>query len=405
MNHRLEIKNDKGYKLNAYLDLPANQKPAHYAIFAHCFTCNSNLNAVRHISAELAANGFGVVRFDFTGLGESEGTFAESHFSANVSDLIAVFQHMKTYYTPPVLLIGHSLGGAAVIAAAERLPELRAVATIGAPSKVDHVRKLLTLQEPAGQDDRDWEVNIGGRPFLINKTFLEEMEKTDLQAILGRLHKPILFMHAPGDNIVSIDNAQVLYSSASHPKSFISLDNADHLLRLRKDSLYAAKIIAAWVSRYVPEMHNQMLTTSGEQLVGHLNLKENKFTTALQTEHHSFISDEPVVIGGEDLGPSPYDYLSAALAACTTMTLRMYAERKSWPLEEIYVYITYARKHEQDMGNGSAAPAHLETFSKKLLFKGNLDESQKKRLCEIAAKCPVHQTLSLPVHIETSLLA
>lgn len=360
---------------------------------------------MRHISAELTSHGFGVVRFDFTGLGRSEGTFAESHFSANVSDLIAVYDYMKINYAAPSLLVGHSLGGAAVIAAADQLPDLKAVATIGAPSRVDHVKKLLNIHGTPGETGVDWEVNIGGRPFIINNTFIEEMEKTDLQSILSRVHVPLLFMHAPGDQIVSIDNAHSLYTSASHPKSFISLDNADHLLTKKEDSIYVASVIAAWISRYIPIVENKMLDTAGEQLVGHLNLRESKFTTALQTAYHSFIADEPAEIGGEDRGPSPYDYLSAALAACTTMTVKLYALRKGWALKEVFVYITYARKHEEDMSNATGIPGHLEVFSKKLKFVGDLDQTQKERLKEIAAKCPVHQTLSLPVHIETSLIS
>ncbi|WPU94783.1 bifunctional alpha/beta hydrolase/OsmC family protein [Mucilaginibacter sabulilitoris] len=403
-SRKLEILNKQGYKLNAYLELPPNGKPTHYAIFAHCFTCNSNLNAVRHISAALAVHGIGVIRFDFTGLGQSEGTFAESHFSANVGDLVAVAQYMKLHYASPALLVGHSLGGAAVIAAAARLPEVKAVATIGAPARVDHVKKHFRLEKNDRTGDLEWEVNIGGRPFMITKTFLEEIEKVDLHAILGHLHKAVLFLHAPGDNIVGIENAQSLYEGAVHPKSFVSLDDADHLLTQKEDSTYAANIIATWASRYIPIEPNKMLDTAGEQLVGHLNLEEHKFTTMMQTVHHALIADEPEDVGGENLGPSPYDYLSAALAACTTMTIRLYAERKGWELKEIFVYITYARRHEDDMKEGPGEPGHLETFSKKLRLIGNLDEAQKERLREIAAKCPVHQTLSLPVHVETTLI-
>lgn len=403
--HKLDIINEQGYKLNAYLELPPNQKPSHYAIFGHCFTCNSNLNAVRHISSALTLHGFGVVRFDFTGLGKSEGSFAESHFSANVADLVAVAEYMKAHYGAPALLVGHSLGGAAVIAAASKLPDIKAVATIGAPSRVDHVKKHFSLEKNNMTGEMGWEVNIGGRPFMINKTFLDEMEKVDLNGILGNLHKAILFLHAPGDNIVGIENAQSLYQSAMHPKSFVSLDNADHLLTKKVDSTYAANIIAAWASRYIPSAPNKMLDTGGEQLVGHLNLQEHRFTTSIQTVRHSLIADEPEDIGGENLGPSPYDYLSAALAGCTTMTIRLYAERKRWDLKEIFVYITYAREHETDMKDGAAIPGHLETFSKKLRFVGNLDDTQKERLREIAAKCPVHQTLSLPVQIDTILIS
>jgi len=401
-SHQLEITNRKGYKLNAYLDLPPNQKPNYYAVFAHCFTCNSNLNAVRHISTALTVHGIGVIRFDFTGLGKSEGTFAESHFSANVTDLLDVYTFIKSRYMAPELLIGHSLGGAAVIAAAGHLPELRLLVTIGAPSKVDHVKKILSRSSAPGAGDADWDVNIGGRPFRINNAFLDELDKTDLQSTLKSNRKPVLFMHSPEDQIVTIDNAHALYASARHPKSFISLDDADHLLSDKKDSVYTANIMAVWASRYLTAEVHQMPDTRGEQVLGFLNSEDNKFTTTLQTAHHAFIADEPAEVGGEDLGPSPYDYLSAALAACTTMTLRLYAQRKGWDLKEVYVYITYGQKHTEDMVVASGNPGHLEHFSKKLHFVGNLDQIQKERLREIAARCPVHQTLSMPVHIETT---
>lgn len=403
-NHKLEITNDKGYRLNAFLELPPNRRPAYFAIFAHCFTCNNNLNAVRHISTALTVHGVGVVRFDFTGLGKSEGTFAESHFSSNVADLVAVYRYMDSHFEAPALMVGHSLGGAAVLAAADRLPALKAVATIGAPSSIDHVKKHFDLIKGEENGDADYEVHIGGRPFLINNTFLEEMEKTDLLAIVKRLHKPVLFLHSPGDQIVGIENAQHLYEHAVHPKSFVSLDHADHLLSKKADSIYTADMIAAWSARYMPVEENIMLNNYGEQIVAYLDLGQSKFTTNLQTPRHAFIADEPLEAGGENMGPSPYDYLSAALAACTTMTVRLYAERKAWDLQEVFVYITYTHKHEDDMKDGTITPGHLEVFSKKLRFVGNLDEVQKERLKEIAAKCPVHQTLSLPAHIETSLI-
>jgi uncharacterized OsmC-like protein/pimeloyl-ACP methyl ester carboxylesterase len=403
-SQKIEIINEKGYKLQAYLELPPNQKPGHYAIFAHCFTCNSNFSAVRNISRALNAHGFAVVRFDFTGLGKSEGTFAESHFSANVSDLICVHQYMKTHFAAPELLVGHSLGGAAVIVAAAQLDEVKAIATIGAPSRVDHVKTHFVYPENNITESGELEVNIGGRPFLINKEFLDEMQKTDLHAVVAGLHKPILILHSPSDQIVGIENAQELYRSANHPKSFISLDNADHLLNEKADSAYVGNVISIWVDRYVPKKENLMLDTNGEQVVGHLDLMEDKFTTVLQTANHAFIADEPTASGGNDYGPSPYDYLSAALTACTTMTLKLYAERKSWDLKEVFVYITYSPKHIDDMLTDNNSSGHLDHFSKKLRLIGNLDDSQKERLREIAAKCPVHQTLSSPVTIETTII-
>jgi pimeloyl-ACP methyl ester carboxylesterase len=252
-SQQIEIINEKGYKLQAYLELPSDHPARHYAIFAHCFTCNSNFGAVRNVCTSLAAHGIAVVRFDFTGLGRSEGTFAESHFSANVSDLLCVAEYLKKHFKSPELLIGHSLGGAAVIAAAATLSEVKAVATIGTPYRVDHVQKQFRLDADNSAPADEWEINIGGRPFTINKLFLAEMQKTDLHTILNRLHVPIIFLHAPGDTIVGIENATSLFQSSLHPKSFISLDTADHLLSDRKDSLYAGNTIAAWAARYLPE--------------------------------------------------------------------------------------------------------------------------------------------------------
>ncbi|MCK8479380.1 bifunctional alpha/beta hydrolase/OsmC family protein [Psychroserpens algicola] len=403
-NERLKIENKKGLKLQAYLELPANQKPKHFAIFAHCFTCSSSLNAVKNISRALTQHGFGVVRFDFTGLGRSEGEFAESHFSANVEDLIAVNDFLKAEYQAPSLLVGHSLGGAAVLVAASKLDNVKAVATVGAPASVSHVKHLFSHGIEEIKDKGRVEVNIGGRPFKIDEAFVSDFDKTDLPSIVKSLRKPLLILHSPIDTIVGIKNAEKLYVNAHHPKSFISLDNADHLLSNTQDSLYVGDMIGSWVNRYFPEQDNTMLDTSGEQLVAHLDLKENHFTTTIQTAKHSFIADEPSSVGGDDFGPSPYDFLSAGLAACTVMTLKLYAERKQWDLQEVYAYITYSKKHSDDLMLDLEKPTRLDHLSKKLTFIGNLDESQKQRLKEIASKCPVHKTLQNEVIIDTELI-
>ena len=401
---QLQIVNSKGHLLNAFLELPANQKPNYYAIFAHCFTCSSNWGAVKNISRALTNHGIGVLRFDFTGLGASEGEFAESHFSANVQDLIDVHNFMKENYEAPSLLVGHSLGGAAVLTAAAQLSDIKAVATVGAPANVEHVKKHFSHQFDEIEHKGEVQVNIGGRPFTINKDFVEGFEKTDLPNIVKSLKKPILILHAPFDDIVDIENAHQLYHSAFHPKSFVSLDDADHLLSKKEDSLYVGEIIGTWVKRYLPSIENTMMSTEGEQLVGHLNLLEDNFTTTIQTKNHTLIADEPSDIGGDDFGPSPYEYLNAGLAACTVMTVKLYAERKKWDLQEVFVYITHSKKHSEDIDVETSATRRIDYISKKLRFIGNLTEEQELRLKEIASKCPVHRTLENEVLFKTTLI-
>ncbi|MFT5217271.1 MAG: putative OsmC-like protein/pimeloyl-ACP methyl ester carboxylesterase [Glaciecola sp.] len=401
---KLKIENNKGYILNAFLELPANQKPNYYAIFAHCFTCSSSLAAVKHVSRALTNHGFGVVRFDFTGLGRSEGEFTESHFSANVDDLIAVSDYMKTNYEAPSLLVGHSLGGSAVLVAASKLDAVKAVATIGAPATVSHVTHLFSHGIDEIKNKGEVEVNIGGRPFKINQDFVNDFDKTDLPAIVRELRKPILILHSPIDTIVGIKNAEMLYHKAHHPKSFITLDDADHLLSNPKDSIYVGNMIGTWVQRYFPQQENAMLETKGEQLVGHLNLIEDNFTTSIQTSNHNMIADEPSSVGGDDFGPSPYDYLNAGLVACTAMTLKMYASRKKWDLREVFVYVSHSRKHSDDLNIEIDKPKYLDYISKKLKFVGDLDEKQKQRLKEIASKCPVHKTIASEVLYDTQII-
>ena len=403
-NQKLQIVNKKGIKLQAYLELPANQKPNYFAVFAHCFTCSSTLSAVKNISRSLTNYGFGVLRFDFTGLGRSEGEFADSHFSANVDDLIAVNDFLKENYQAASLLVGHSLGGAAVLVAASKLDNIKAVATIGAPSNVGHVKHLFSHGIDKVSEKGKVEVNIGGRPFKIDEDFVSDFDKTDLPAIVKTLRKPLLILHSPVDTIVGIKNAEQLYHNAHHPKSFVSLDNADHLLSKSEDSKYVGNVIATWVERYFETKENIMLETNGEQLVGHLNLIEDNFTTSIQTKTHSMIADEPASIGGDDFGPSPYEYLNAGLVACTAMTLKLYAQRKQWDLQEVFVYVTHSRKHSDDLGIETNKPKYLDHITKKLKFVGDLDDIQKERLKEIASRCPVHKTIASEVIFETTIL-
>lgn len=401
---KLKIENRKGIFLNAHLELPANQKPKHFAIFAHCFTCSSSLSAVRNISRTLTQDGFGVLRFDFTGLGRSEGEFADSHFSANIEDLLDVHSFMSTNYTAPNVLVGHSLGGAAVLVAASKLDDVKAVATIGAPASVTHVKHLFSHGIDEVEAKGEVEINIGGRPFKINQNFVNAFDETDLPSVVSNLRKPLLVLHAPFDTIVGIENAKKIYDNAMHPKSFISLDNADHLLTKETDSRYAGEVIGTWAKRYFPQPENIILDTEGEQLVGHLNIVEDNFTTTIQTKKHSFIADEPIDIGGSDFGPSPYEFLNAALASCTAMTLKMYAERKKWDLKEVFVYLTHSRKHSDDLEIVTETPKYLDHIDKKLKFVGNLDKKQRERLKEIASRCPVHKTLDNEVVFKTTII-
>lgn len=403
-NEKLQIVNKKGIKLQAYIELPANQKPNYFAVFAHCFTCSSTLSAVKNISRSLTNHGFGVLRFDFTGLGRSEGEFADSHFSANVDDLISVNDFLKENYKAPTLLVGHSLGGAAVLVAASKLDNIKAVATVGAPASVSHVKHLFSHGIDQIKDKGKVEVSIGGRSFKIDEEFVSDFDKTDLPAVVKALRKPLLILHSPIDTIVGIKNAEQLYVKAHHPKSFVSLDNADHLLSNSEDSKYVGNVIATWTGRYFEVKENTMLETVGEQVVGHLNLIEDNFTTSIQTKNHSMIADEPTSFGGDDFGPSPYEYLNASLVACTAMTLKLYAQRKQWDLQEVFVYITHSRKHSDDLGIETDKSKYLDLISKKLKFVGDLNAAQKERLKEIASRCPVHKTIASEVVFETSVL-
>lgn len=312
---------------------------------------------------------------------------------------------MKANYKTPGLLVGYSLGGGAAIVAASKLENIRAAATIGVPSAVNHVTHLFSHDVEEIKEKGEVEVSIGGSPFKINEEFINDFSKTDLPLIIKELRKPILVMHAPFDKIVGIENAHEIYHSAKHPKSFVSLDDADHLLSNAKDSQYASDMVGTWSQRYFEKEDNRMLSTEGQQLVAHLNLIEDNFTTSIQKAKHALIADESESVGGDDFGPSPYDFLSAGLAACTVMALKLYAERKKWDLQEVYAYITYSKKkHSDDLLIDVDKPTRFDYISKRLKFVGDLDDEQKQRLKEIASKCPVHRTLQSQIIIETQLV-
>ena len=401
MNYKKIIfKNKEGVELTGHLELPLNREPHTFVLFAHCFTCNKDFFAVRNIAGALSKNGYGVLRFDFTGLGESQGDFSDSNFSGNVEDLIAAADFLEKEHRAPSLLIGHSLGGAAAIFASEKLKSVKAVATIGAPSSQTHVTHLLEDELSEIKKNGKATVNLGGRKFTIKDQFLDDLNTRELAQLVKELDKALLVMHSPQDRVVEIKNAEELYIAAKHPKSFISLDGADHLLSKSEDSVYAGEVIAAWASRYLKIPEEQELYTEHEVVA---NLGEEGFTTQMRTGRHYFIADEPEKAGGKDFGPSPYDYLSASLAACTSMTIQMYVRRKKWPLINVETHVNHHKSHAEDCDNCQRNTAKIDIFEREIVLEGNLDQEQIDRVLEIADKCPVHRTLSNKVKITTKM--
>jgi putative redox protein len=391
-------------ELSARLDLPAGT-PAAYALFAHCFTCSKDFLASARISRALAERGLGVLRFDFTGLGSSQGEFASTNFSSNVGDIRAAAAFLRARHRAPALLVGHSLGGAAVLAAAVHVPEARAVATIGAPADPEHVRHLFADATPEIEARGEAAVVLAGRPFRIRRQFLEDIAEQRMQEAIRGLGKALLVFHAPGDLVVSVDNARRLFDAARHPKSFVSLDDADHLLTRPADAEYVASVLAAWASRYVGG--EPVAPTPGEPLpAGTVEVAEaglGRFAQVVSVGAHRLRADEPLAAGGDDSGPSPYEWLVAALGACTSMTVRMYAERKGWPLEQVRVRLRHRKDHARDCQDCEAQGARLDHVEREVDLRGALDDVQRQRLLEIANRCPVHRTLEAGVTVQTRL--
>ena len=401
-SEKITFENGSGEKLSARIELPIDRHPHNFVIFAHCFTCNKNFKAVRYIARALTAAGFGVLSFDFTGLGMSEGDFADTTFSTSVDDLLCAANFLKENYKTPTMLVGHSLGGAAVILAANQLEETKAVVTIGTPSAVQHVKSLLQSSIEEIKEKGAAEVNIGGRPFFVKKEFVDDLEEQNLLGIVGQMRKSFLVIHSPQDQIVGIENAAELYQAARHPKSFISLDGADHLLSNEADACYVGDVIANWAKRYVEIPEPKELSTESH-IVAYLDTSE-KFTTQIKADQHRLIADEPKSFGGNDFGASPYQLVASGLAACTVMTLKLYAERKKWDLREVYCHIRHEKTHLEDCLNCEDPKAKIDRFTRELELIGDLDDEQKQKLLEIADKCPVHRTLENKTHIVTSLI-
>ena len=389
-----------GDQLAASIHFPAEDYPHNYVIFAHCFTCNKNLNAVRNIILEMTKEGFAVLSFDFTGLGESEGEFADTNFSSNVTDLLKAASYLTENHKAPSMLIGHSLGGAAVLMAAAKLDTVKTVATIGAPAQPDHIMHLLESKLREIKDKGEAKVNIGGRPFMIKKQFLDDLRNKQSLKNIALLRKSILILHSPQDQTVDISHAATIYEKAHHPKSFISLDGADHLLSKKEDSLYAGAVIASWANRYMNKANRKKISTDA-QTVAFIGSKEEKYTTQIVAEGHHLVADEPESVGGNNFGTSPYGLLTSALASCTAITLRMYANRKKWDLQEVLVHVDQEQRYEEDSENCESKEGKITFFKRSIEMTGDLDEKQRKRLLEIADKCPVHKTLESNIKVET----
>ena len=402
---RLTFAGSLGHELAARLDLPSAGVRA-YALFAHCFTCTKDIVAARHIAAKLASLGIAVLRFDFTGLGSSEGEFQNTNFSSNVEDLVLAANHLRTHYRAPAILIGHSLGGAAVLAAAHRIPEAKAVVTIGAPSDVAHV--LHHFQAHLDDIERDGVANVtlAGRTFPISRGLVEDAKGQAIEHHVANLRKALLVMHAPRDQTVGIEHATAIFTAAKHPKSFVSLDSADHLLSDSQDAAYAAEVLAVWASRYVQQDEEN----AGEDRHDGVVVSETgagKFQNEIVAGGHRLLADEPASAGGLDSGPSPYDYLAAALGACTSMTLRVYAEHKQLALGRLTVSVRHGKlpaEHCQDCGEAAEGrTGKIDRFERVISVEGGVDAVMADKLIEIAGRCPVHRTLEARSAIVTKV--
>lgn len=402
MTSRATFPGHSGASLSARLDMPNGRLRA-FALFAHCFTCSKDLIAVRRISADLARAGIAVLRFDFTGLGSSEGEFASTNFSSNVGDLLAAADWLREHHAAPALLIGHSLGGAAMLAVAADIPEARAVVTIGAPADADHVLANFGSDLAAIERDGQADVTLAGRSFRIARQFVDDVRGIRLAERIRAMRKPLLILHSPRDETVGIDNATAIFIAARHPKSFVSLDGADHLLTSEADAAFAASVIASWVSRYLEADAPQ-----GQTAIEHVRVTETgegKFQTAVQAGPHRLFADEPVAAGGLDSGPSPYDFLSIALGACTSMTLRMYADLKKIPLGRVSVDVSHAKVHSRDCMDCTdeerASGRRIDRFERVISIEGDLPPDLADKVEEIAGKCPVHRTLEGSSRVKT----
>jgi uncharacterized OsmC-like protein/alpha/beta superfamily hydrolase len=401
---RISFRGSHGAALAGRLDLPAGP-PRAFALFAHCFTCSKDVKAASRISAVLTDLGYGLLRFDFTGLGGSEGEFANTNFSSNVDDLVAAARWLRSNHTGPQLLVGHSLGGAAVIVAAADIPEVAAVATIGAPSDAGHIAGLFDGSLDEISDQGEACVELAGRRFTIRQQLIDDLRAGRVREAAAAFNGALMIMHSPIDNTVGVDHAAAIYAAARHPKSYVSLDGADHLLTRQADAEFAASMIGTWAARYLADQSGAVAAPAASAQVVVAETTQGRFLNHVVTGRHRFLADEPESIGGFDAGPGPYDLLAAALGACTSMTLRMYAERKGMPLDRVTVEISHDQVHVDDAEAAeSPNPAKIDRFIRVLHLEGDLDDAQRASLLKIADRCPVHRTLEQSSRIITELV-
>jgi uncharacterized OsmC-like protein/alpha/beta superfamily hydrolase len=404
MSQAISFPGAGGHALAARLDVPSAVAPRAYALFAHCFTCSKESKAATFISEALIDAGIGVLRFDFTGLGDSEGDFANTTFSSNVADLVAAAAWLRREHQAPAILVGHSLGGAAVLAAAGSVPEAVAVATINAPADPAHVAHLFAGQRAEIDARGEAKVELAGRTFRVRREFLEDIAAQNLTAAIAALRRALIVFHSPRDTVVGIEHASAIFLAARHPKSFISLDDADHLLTKRADAHYVGTVLAAWAGRYLPARATDARSVDGPRdtvLVG--ETRAGKFQQEIAIGPYRLLADEPISAGGEDSGPSPYDLLTAALGACTAMTVRQYADQKKLPLERVRVNLRHNKTHATDCRECETREGRIDRIERVIELEGPLDDAMRAKLLEIADKCPVHRTLHAEVWIPTRL--
>jgi putative redox protein len=401
-NRRLTFRGADGSALRAIHSLPADEDVDAHVLFAHCFTCSKDLKAVVNISRALTRERIGVFRFDFTGLGESQGEFADTTFTSNVEDLVAAAEFMERELEAPRILVGHSLGGAAVLQAAARIPTIAAVATIGAPFDPGHVTHLFSEHLDEIERTGEAEVDIGGRRFTLSRQFVRDLGTQAMEETIGGLGRPLLIFHSPVDHTVGIENAALIYKAARHPKSFVSLDGASHLLLDERDSCFVGSMLASWARRYLSASEEEPIP--GAQPTGVVAVtRKDGYLTEIRARGHALVADEPEDVGGDDTGPTPYELLGAALGACTTMTLRMYADRKGWPLEQVEARLVHSRVHADDEAQCEDQDVRLDRLDRTLRLSGPLSDEQRARLVGIADRCPVHRTLTAGVRISTTI--